>query len=161
MPPHPTFSRSTLLLSSHLHLGLPSDFFPSGFPTKTLYIPILPPICATCPAYPILLDFIAWKIFGEQIIKLSLCSFLHSFVTSSILSPNILLSTLYSNTLSLRPPSMLGTKFHTHTKQRAKLEFRISWTSCFFFIANWKTKYSVPSDRKHSINANCFQFVAC
>jgi hypothetical protein len=30
-----------------------------------------------------------------------LCNFLHSPVTSSVLSPNILLSTLFSNTLSL------------------------------------------------------------
>jgi hypothetical protein len=32
----------------------------------------------------------------------SLCNFLHSSVTSSLLGPNILLSTLFSNTLSLR-----------------------------------------------------------
>jgi hypothetical protein len=32
----------------------------------------------------------------------SLCSFLHSPVTSSFLGNNILLSTLFSNTLSLR-----------------------------------------------------------
>jgi hypothetical protein len=31
-----------------------------------------------------------------------LCSFLHCPVTSSLLGPNILLSTLFSNTLSLR-----------------------------------------------------------
>jgi hypothetical protein len=32
----------------------------------------------------------------------SLCSFLHSPVTSSILGPNILLSTIFSNSQSLR-----------------------------------------------------------
>jgi hypothetical protein len=26
----------------HLRLGLPSDLFPSGFPRKTLYAPLLP-----------------------------------------------------------------------------------------------------------------------
>jgi len=31
--------RSTLKLSTHLRLGLPSGLFPSGFPTKTLYNP--------------------------------------------------------------------------------------------------------------------------
>ena len=35
--PHPTSWRSILRLSTHLRLGLPSDLFPSGFPTKTLY----------------------------------------------------------------------------------------------------------------------------
>jgi hypothetical protein len=42
--------------------------------------------------------------FGEQYrsLSLSLCSFLHSPVTSSPLGPNILLNTLFSNTLSLR-----------------------------------------------------------
>jgi len=41
--------------------------------------------------------------FGEEYRSLSssLCSFLHTPVTSSLLGPNILLSTLFSNTLSL------------------------------------------------------------
>jgi hypothetical protein len=43
------------------------------------------------------------KILGEEYRSLSssLCSFLHSHVTSSLLGPNILLNTLFSNTLSL------------------------------------------------------------
>ena len=37
--PHPTSWRSIPILSTHLHLGLPSGLLPSGFPTKTLYTP--------------------------------------------------------------------------------------------------------------------------
>jgi len=59
---------------------------------------------ATCPAHLILLDLITRKILGEGCISLSssLCSFLHSGVISSLLGLNILLITLFSNTLSLR-----------------------------------------------------------
>ena len=39
--------------------------------------------------------------WGVQISQLLFCSFLHPPVTSSLLDPNILLSTLFSNTLNL------------------------------------------------------------
>ena len=41
MPPHLTFWRSILILSSHLRLGLQSCVSPSDFPAKTLYTPLL------------------------------------------------------------------------------------------------------------------------
>ena len=102
MYPHPTSWRSVLILFTHLRLGLPSGLFPSGFPTKNLYTPLSSPIRATCPTHLIILDFITRTILGEQYksFSSSLCNLLHSPITSSLLGPNILLNTMFSNTLS-------------------------------------------------------------
>jgi len=74
------------------------------FPHQTLYTPLLFPIRATCFSHLILFDFVTRTILDEEYGSLSssLCSFVHSPVTSSLPGPNILLSTLFSDTLSLR-----------------------------------------------------------
>jgi len=81
--PHPTSWRSSLILSTHLNLRLPSGLFPSGFPTKTLHTPISSSIRAKCPAHLIPLDFITRTILGEEY-KSFLCNLLYSPVTSSL-----------------------------------------------------------------------------
>ena len=98
---HPTSWRS-ILISTHLRLGFPSGLLPSGLPSNTLYTPLSSPIRAIRPAHLILLDFITRTILGQEYksFSSSLCSLLHSPVTSSFLGPNILLNTMFSNTLS-------------------------------------------------------------
>ena len=97
-PVHDSNPHSILILSSQLRLGLPSGLFPSGFPTNTLYTPLLSPIRTTCPSHLIFLDLITRIICGEDYRSLSssLCSFLHSPVISYLSSPNNSLGTLFS-----------------------------------------------------------------
>jgi len=72
------------------------------FPHQDPIHPLSSPIRATCSAHLILLDFITRTILGEEYksFSSSLYNLLHSPVTSSLLGPNILLNTLFSNTLS-------------------------------------------------------------
>jgi hypothetical protein len=97
-----SYLRSILIFSYHLSLGLSSGLFSSGCPIKTLYTVLFWLNRATFPAHIIFIDFIIW-IISEEEYKLwssTLCGFLQPQIVSSLLRPNILLGTLYSNTLS-------------------------------------------------------------
>jgi hypothetical protein len=80
-----------------VRLGLPNGLFPSGFATKILYAFVIPPMLL------ILLHIIILTICGEvyKLRSSSLCSLLQPPATSSLLRPNILLSTLFPDTLNL------------------------------------------------------------
>jgi hypothetical protein len=66
MPYQPISLRSFLILSSHLSQGLPSGLFSSGFPTITLYAPVLFPIILSYLIHLILLDLVTRTIFDEE-----------------------------------------------------------------------------------------------
>ena len=87
-PSTPGYSKCTLSLS---------------FPHQYLVYTCPHPIHGTYAAHIIFLYLITRKVLGKSYRSLSssLCTFLHSPVTSSLLDPNTLLKTLFSNTLSL------------------------------------------------------------
>ena len=132
-PSHPTSWLPILVLSSYLWLGLQSGQISPPKPCMKLAVAL---IRATCPAH-LLLDLITQVIFCEYIRQSSsLCSFLHSPVTSSLLGSNILLSTLFSTTLSFFLPRCYRPSF---TPIQNMQKYSCVYFNLYIFIANWKT----------------------
>jgi len=102
---HPISLRFILMLYSHQCLSLPCGLFPSGFRPKFCTHLSLPCVLHD---HLILLDFITLTTFAEHYMmrSSSLCSLLHSPLTSSLECPNILLTTL-SQTAQCRNDSIL------------------------------------------------------
>ena len=106
--PNPVHILTSHLLEIHPNIIHPSTYtscqwsLPLRFPHQDPIHLLSSPIRATCPTHLILLDFISRTLLGEEYRSLSssFCNLLHSPVTSSLLGPNILLNTIFSNTLS-------------------------------------------------------------
>ena len=92
--------------------------FPHQNPVSTSPLPCT----ALCPTHLILLDFFIRITFGEEYRSLSssLYSFPHSHIILSLLGPNILLSTLFTNTLSLRSSLNVNDQFSHPYKAKSK-----------------------------------------
>jgi hypothetical protein len=80
-----------------------SSWWTLSFSHQNLICIRLLPMHASFPAHPILLDLITLIMLGEEykLWSSSLCSFHQPPITSSLFEPNILLSTLFANILSL------------------------------------------------------------
>jgi hypothetical protein len=87
--------KRSVILFSHLCLGLPSGLFPSVFSTKTLYTHLLFLVGATCPSHFTILDFITKIIFGKKYRSRNfwLCCLAYFSAPSALLGPNIFLCT--------------------------------------------------------------------
>jgi len=102
-----------------------------------------PPIRATCPAHLIRLDFTTRTILGKECrsFSSSLCGFLHSPVTSSLLGPNTLLNTLFSNTLRLRSSLSQAARYECENKIKYSNLFTFMFCPSLKFWKGWHKKY--------------------
>jgi hypothetical protein len=104
-----------------------------GYNNNILYMHLLSHIHATFPAHLTPFDFVTKITFCEQYrsFSSSLCSFLHSLVTSSLLCPNTLTSTLLFNTFSVRYFVKVSDHVsHTYETRGKKMRYVISSVDC-------------------------------
>ena len=160
--PNPVHIHTSHLLEIRSNIIPPStprspQWSPSlRFPHQDPIHPLSSPIRATCPVYFILLDFITRTILGEEYksFSSSLCNLLHSLVTSSLLGPNILLNTMFSNTLSFLSSRNVNDQVSHPYKTTGKIT--VLCILIFKFLdSNLEDKDSAPNDSKHFLTSIC------
>jgi len=112
------------------------------------------------PPHLILLDLIPQTLLREEYRSLSssLCSFLYSPATLSLLRPNILLSNLLSNTLSLCSSLNVSRQVSHPYKRTGKII--VLYIIIFnFSIANWKTKDSAQMRASNTLHQSALNFL--
>jgi hypothetical protein len=127
IPSHPISLRYILIFSTHLRFGLPSGLFPSGFPTNILYASSSPHSCYMLyPSHPPRLGE-EYKLWSS-----SLYSFLQPPVTSFLFGLNILLSTLFSNILSLISSLNVSLALRSFIQ---KIRYYYYYYYCYYYMA--------------------------
>jgi hypothetical protein len=121
------FTRSLLMLSTHLRLGLPSGVSRFGFP---IYMHSFSQFALhASPPHPPRLDISNYTWQRVQMMQLLVIQFLHPPIIPSFFDPNTLLSIQFSNTLSLlyRTISKFGKLSNFYNKM-------MSWKECYKLI---------------------------
>jgi len=125
-----------------------------------VYLPSPPMRLTGPPPHLILLDLIPQTLLREEYRSLSssLCSFLYSPATLSLLRPNILLSNLLSNTLSLCSSLNVSRQVSHPYKRTGKII--VLYIIIFnFSIANWKTKDSAQMRASNTLHQSALNFL--
>jgi uncharacterized membrane protein len=126
---HPTSWRSTVIWPSHLCLGLPRGILPQ----VSHHNPVCTnPVCRTC--YMLRQSHSSW--FHHQ---------------------NVLLSTLFLNTLILWFSVHFRHQVSHPHKTTGKIRF--TWILIFIIFDNWKIKYPTMNDGKLSLASICTEFL--
>jgi hypothetical protein len=138
---HPTTWRPISKLSSHLRLRFPSDLFPTRFSIKILYVPLPPPLGASCHSLLFSQTLSSewclvrntdhkaprYVVFSTPLVALFRCDRMSS-------------SASYSRTLSVYfSPSMRDLVSHPQKARDKTINF-IFYFSCFFFYSKLQEK---------------------